>query len=656
MRSAVSEMPAIRAALGTLTAVLLGYLAVLAFAPTLRESVPTWLRWFGAPNSALTVGITALVLVLLAIALSRSAGSRRPGAPIAIVVGLALISVALGMASYWRCQDESRPRFFTALFWTAELVKGNGPEQMFDSQVCPWPPPVALHIAQLCALAAVFLSVIGVAMALFRSSLDRLRVYLAPSVTAVLDLDEDAKPMVTAIKRTLGRSTLAVLTDTPDAPCINEARTRGARIVVVDFTRPQTWLSLPLWRKLDALYLMSANPSVNIARLGALTEMLAKSADRQRLPLVMRIDDPWQATAWRAQQFGSDDHRWAPDAVGRYEVTARRLLDRIIVNPDIERILICGASQLTLALCADLAQRQLENDYYGRSNLPEVDLIAADAESYRDDHEFARLRVGLPHDKPQIRAVAEAPTVASLRSHLDTAGLDPAKVAIVLVDVADLFGLGTRLAARLPGTAIYAWDPAARAGEDRTPLIGRLQTYQLSMDLPDDQAHDAWELAARLIHERYAKPGGSPATRPWAELGDFYRESNRRQVSNALWMVEKCGGHTWNSIGSSGKSWSNSQLRDLNPRDQLRTMGFSDDAIDAMARAEHEDWCRFYRRHGWTHGTTRDDAKKRHPNLVDWAEVQNDPEKLDRALSSLAATLSKLRELGYSSHPVDTST
>jgi hypothetical protein len=75
-----------------------------------------------------------------------------------------------------------------------------------------------------------------------------------------------------------------------------------------------------------------------------------------------------------------------------------------------------------------------------------------------------------------------------------------------------------------------------------------------------------------------------------------------------------------------------------------------------MARAEHQDWCRYYRGAGWRHGSVRDDASKVHDKLVDWPTIEADPSLLDSALSSLAATLSKLRELGYRSRPVaDTS-
>jgi hypothetical protein len=173
------------------------------------------------------------------------------------------------------------------------------------------------------------------------------------------------------------------------------------------------------------------------------------------------------------------------------------------------------------------------------------------------------------------------------------------------------------------------------------------------MDIPEGQAHDNWERAARLIHDRYASQTErrTAATRPWADLDEFYRGSNRRAVQNALWMVEKIGGHTWNTFGTPVNSVSVTGLHGLPPLEQLSLMGFDRATALAMARAEHEDWCRYYRASGWTYGPVRDDTAKVHDKLVDWATVEADPKLLDSAVRSLAATLSKLRELGYRSRP-----
>lgn len=657
MRSTVA-VAAVRA-VSVVASLVLGYLVALALAPQLRDRAPSSLQWFGRPGSWQSIAIVVTVLALLGVLVVRAQGVRRPGAPVAIVAGLALISAALGLASYWDCHDDEHPWFFRPLMFTASVVKGGTGDQSLGGQTCPSPTPVALEIARLSALAAIFLSVIGVAAALFRSRMDRLRVYFARSVTAVVDVDDDTLSMVSAIARTMDpRSTLVLITTSLDHPCVPEARNHGARVVAVDFDRPETLKTLSLWRKLDRLYLLSADPSSNLLRLKVIADRLAEVSRKQRLPLIVRIDDPWQAEAWRAMHFGGSDTRWAADAVGKYEVTARRLLDRIISTDRVDRILVCGTSRLTLALCSNMAQRQLERDYYAAPDedpLPRLVLVAENAEEYEQDYAMSRRRLGLSASSMQVQTVAERPSVPVLASLL----ADASDTAVILVDrdtsAASSIDTttGTRLAARFPTAPIYAWDATAQVTEDRLSLVGKLRTYRLSMDLPEGQAQDAWERAARLIHDRYAAEAGhrSAGTRPWAELDEFYRESNRRQVRNALWMVEQIGGHTWNAWNATADDVDTPNLRGLPPLDQLRLLGFERDEAIAMARAEHEDWCRYYRASGWRYGPQRDDARKIHDKLVDWAGIEADPDLLNAALGSLAATLSKLRELGYRSRP-----
>lgn len=657
MRSTVA-VAAVRA-VSVVASLVLGYLVALALAPQLRDRAPSSLQWFGRPGSWQSIAIVVTVLALLGVLVVRAQGVRRPGAPVAIVAGLALISAALGLVSYWDCHDDEHPWFFRPLMFTASVVKGGTGDQSLGGQTCPSPTPVALEIARLSALAAIFLSVIGVAAALFRSRMDRLRVYFARSVTAVVDVDDDTLSMVSAIARTMDpRSTLVLITTSLDHPCVPEARNHGARVVAVDFDRPDTLKTLSLWRKLDRLYLLSADPSSNLLRLKVIADRLAEVSRKQRLPLIVRIDDPWQAEAWRAMHFGGSDTRWAADAVGKYEVTARRLLDRIISTDRVDRILVCGTSRLTLALCSNMAQRQLERDYYAAPDedpLPRLVLVAENAEEYEQDYAMSRRRLGLSASSMQVQTVAERPSVPVLASLL----ADASDTAVILVDrdtsAASSIDTttGTRLAARFPNAPIYAWDATAQVTEDRLSLVGKLRTYRLSMDLPEGQAQDAWERAARLIHDRYAAEAGhrSAGTRPWAELDEFYRESNRRQVRNALWMVEQIGGHTWNAWNATADDVDTPNLRGLPPLDQLRLLGFERDEAIAMARAEHEDWCRYYRASGWRYGPQRDDARKIHDKLVDWAGIEADPDLLNAALGSLAATLSKLRELGYRSRP-----
>ena len=416
-----------------------------------------------------------------------------------------------------------------------------------------------------------------------------------------------------------------------------------------------------MWRKLDRLYLLSADPSSNLLRLGIITECLENTDERLRVPLIVRIDDPWQAEAWRAKHFGGSDTRWAADAVGKYEVTARRLLDRIIGSGSVRRILVCGASRLTLALCSELGQRQLEKAYYcapGDPPLPQLVLVAENADEYEEDYEHSQRQLGLADEGLRIEAVPEPPTVSVLSTLLKSQG-SAGETAVILVDADGTTGsavdttTGTRLAARFPTTPIYAWDPDAEV--DRGSAVDSRPVEHL----PPQHGYAAWPGAGRLGAGGPADPrplcrGGRPQVGGKRAVGKPRRVLPRVKPSpgeQRLWMVEKIGGHTWNVWDGQG-AVPIANMRGREPLEQLQLMGFERDAAIKMAREEHEDWCRYYKGAGWRYGTPRDDARKIHDKLDDWQAIEADPERFDRALSSLATTLIRLRELGYRSRPV----
>lgn len=643
------------------TSVVFGYLAVIAVAPPVRMRLPPAIQWFGGPGSVATLSIA----VALLIGAAASSTVRTKSAVIA--VGLALLSAGLAGASYWHCSDGDHPAFFTPITWALQLAKGGSPEQSLDGGTCPAPPPpVALQLAHLAALGA-FVSAIGAIVDQLRTGTDRLRVRGSHAVTVVIDPDDDAKSLIAAVQTNLDpRNTLAILTPDPLRPVVREARAAGsprAKVVQVDVDDPDELAGLSLWKKLDRLYLLSADPSANLSRLRLIDDIRRKSAatgtGRLRTPVVVRIDDPWQAAAWRARQFGgaSTENRWAADSVGRYEVTATRLLTAIATeSPQVTRIIVCGSSPLTLALLAEAAQRQMEAEYeYGAAaTSPEMVLLAADAEDFAYDHRLYRRQLGLPDDIPTVSEIPCAPTVSEVSKLCRNSAR---MTAVIFVDAAGLDPTsGTRLAIRHQDVPVYAYSAATSNLTENVPMMGKLREFRLDLDLPQGRAHDQWERAARLIHNRYAKTAAiqSAAGRQWSDLDPFYRGSNRRQVATALWTVEAIGKHTWNtSADSNNESWTDLQsLRRLEPMDQLAKLGFDEPTALAMAAAEHEDWRNYYRHHGWRYGPERDDDAKLHDKLLPWSAIEADPDRRRAALTSLAATLISLRELGYRSRPV----
>ncbi|MCP2298171.1 hypothetical protein APR11_004612 [Nocardia amikacinitolerans] len=473
------------------TLLALAFLALVALHPALRQKLlPSGLEWFGEPGSWLTITIVVAAIVLLCVGTywSRREDQSR-NVTVMIVAGLTATTLVMGLSAFWQCNDEKPPTFFTPLMWTLTLMRGSVEDHAVKNEVCPSPVPVALDVARLSALGAILVGVAGVVIALLASQVDRIRVRLAKSVTVVVGIDDDAQSMVTAVARTLARNSLLVLITTSlDSPCAAESRRQGARIISVDLDRPEALESLSLWKKLDRLYLMASDPTANLIFLGAISRRMSALGPIRRIPLIVRIDDPWQAEVWRAKQFGGSDTRWAADAVGKYEVTARRLLDQIVIGRRVTRILVCGTSPLTLALCADIAQRYLERSYFTDpldAPLPTMTLVGEHAEEYRQDHEFRQEQHGLELADQQIHAVSEPPSIKVLTRLITEAGgdADVASRALIFVDRDPLSAspvdstTSTRLAARFPGLPIYAWDPHARVTHERLPIVGQLRTF-----------------------------------------------------------------------------------------------------------------------------------------------------------------------------------
>ena len=67
--------------------------------------------------------------------------------------------------------------------------------------------------------------------------------------------------------------------------------------------------------------------------------------------------------------------------------------------------------------------------------------------------------------------------------------------------------------------------------------------------------------------------------------------------------------------------------------------------VEALAENVHDTWARGRMDQGWTYGPARDDAAKKHPCLVPYAELPESEKEYDR--NTAMSTLKLICKMGY---------
>ncbi len=140
----------------------------------------------------------------------------------------------------------------------------------------------------------------------------------------------------------------------------------------------------------------------------------------------------------------------------------------------------------------------------------------------------------------------------------------------------------------------------------------------------------ARELLAQAVHEKYRldnpdkRRPDDPAMRPWSELVEDHRESNRQQADHIPQKLKAVGCDFAPVAGSKPKIFK-----------------FGDGEIETMARMEHDRWVAEKLLQGYSLGP-RDVHKKTSPYLVPWGELDEKTKGFDRnAVSGIPDLLAK---------------
>lgn len=636
----------------------------LALAILAPEWVPDGIRvWTHANRWVPLVVVTAMLPVALGLPGGRGPFSGRRTAFLWPTV-LAAIALVLGLVSYLPQAGQEAP-LFAPLFWTLALFAGNV-EVFWGSGNAVTEPPLALELARLAALSATLFTAVEIAMRLSSQRLGRLQLLLDRRRIVIVGLSSETVNVLRAVAHTMARDALlVVLDDGSDELAIAHAEAFGAVILPgpVDISRlAQACLH----------HHLRGSRVVMASQVFVLHERMQDAIDAARdiesilagaivepgfvCRLMVRIDDPWTAEAWRRER-ATEVRGWLTDAISAFEQTARRVVEiagYAVGSP----LLLVGRSPLALSVLAEVAhQRRVaglpdSTGVISQTAGGAVVLVGPDAAELALDAEIFQRRFGGAESPGEVETTdSRCPggvSFADLQGAL--ARFPTAAVILAREPGAGDREMAARLAAAYPQCTVVSWEGDA-TGVPSVPAIGRLYRIGLSLnDRGGNPPRDNWSRLAELAHDYYRAVDAAPMVpravhEPWDRLPVFFQESNVRQLGLLFSSV---------SHPEVDRTWAGQSATAVLP--------WSDAEVEVLAKAEHESWCAYYRAHGWRHEpapTPADnpppdwridyDRRLLAPDLQSWADLGPDRQWWNGVYVRRALELLPL--LGYAATP-----
>jgi hypothetical protein len=495
----------------------------------------------------------------------------------------------------------------------------------------PGPFPVDLGIARLLAPVGTVLAAVFAAALLLGEQWRRLRIAL--SFRKVIVTGDG--PLALALARNLGaeKKRKVVLVSSDDAT-LSEARRSDLLTFQAELADPG-WLRDIRAGGASELFACTDRGADNLD-ITVLARNHVRRARKWPLKAYARLRDEELElfTPLRAAGIGGhSDERLRMDFFAVEDIAARRLLDShpLPAGSDCpEQVIISGFGHLGHAVLREIARR--------RQTLPDSPLV----------------NVVIRHaTRPEV-AMVEAAFPAITRTCLITC--DPAAgppaggkyLAYVCLDGDDtVLSEGLALA-----HSLAAWDgdlvfclretgPLGRVIAAKSGLAdvrGTLSAFGIFEEVcvPDNIRDDFTEQIARSIHAKYVAnerakgytEDENPSTVPWERLPADLRHANMDQAADI-----------------------DAKMAAINAVVAPRTAGAPEFAftepeeVDWLAEREHERWMRERRAQGWTYGAVRDNARKLHPAMVPWDDL--DEEDKDKDRNAIRATPAILRDAGF---------
>jgi hypothetical protein len=603
-----------------------------------------------APDQDVTLLVTA---ALWGASLACFAWPRRfQRLPIGLITVVAMIIIggALSTTSLVPCRGEATA---TGVFgWLLDIYLGQPPPP-FPRGVCPGVPPLAMQLGQIVCPGATVIGALAVASVLWREPLSRLRSRFARNATVFTGLDQLTLPLLRELAGAAQSPRQIIVIEADEAhPLLDEARLTGARVIIGNPASPrllQPIISGLRGCALNRLYALGGKVAENEAMVAAAARILSRyRPESERQPrLVALIEDPRHAEAWRGCH-GATAGAWFEDALSSAESTARGLVGRVI-EAQARELVLCGDSNLTLAILLELARQAWEQAELAKAaaaglgevepaawpTLPVKRILLLDLRSDDMRREYvASVPAAVLKSTPEVVAQPTSWRDHLLRTLDDKDPADARQTAVIIVDGHDESGLheGGRVARLHQDTPIFV---LASPGEGiGRPIFGRLMRFDRSLLVDGDVPEDTWTRVARHWHECYRLchpvQAGDPRganRRPWAELDDFILTDNVLQLRSVLTQV-----------AALGRQWAPVRLVPAGSFIEL-----SKQDLERVAMAEHTRWYRRRLSAGWSGGGGGGGGAGR--LAVPWADLP-DGEREQRVADALHQ-LAQLEDVGF---------
>jgi voltage-gated potassium channel Kch len=538
----------------------------------------------------------------------------RAGRPLATsgalwaAIGIAFVLVVmLGVIGFTRSQQLQGPLepFSSRMYLSLQLF-------VLQSGAVSGPVPWQLEVGRFAAPVVAGYTILLTLAAVFYEQVAAVRLRAVRGHVVVAGLGRKGWLLVAALLRR--GEPVVVIEASGSTPELEVARRVGALVVIGDARSPQTQRRAGVARARQLVALTGVD-ATNVEVLEA-GRQLARRPQAGTLRGVAHLEDPELSLLVCGQVLD----RYGPGAarLDVVNVTAAGVRKLLEVHPPFApqgsaHVAIVGtgstARELALALARSWATRRTAAD--GRLRLTVSGLSSRSLVTLGDRHpEFARFA--------QLEVVAELAAVAAARPNV--AYVCPADAAEVV---------STALALRrCAGDLVFRIVVVLEQGSGLEQVLERahctgapsMVTFGLLDEAcsPDSLLTGTTELLARALHRTYLNahpdraPEADPVRRPWAQLPETLRESNRDHAA-----------HIGIKLAAVGRS--------IGPLTDWDAAGrpFTDDEVEVMARLEHDRWVAERRRGGWRPGP-RDPQRRTTPYLVPWEELAEEIREYDR--------------------------